>query len=244
MKICLCAAKNKSCDTEYNISQIKLFIEKTKDEKPDLLLFGEAFLQGFDSLCFEYKKDILTAISIHSSEISKIGNLAQKNKIAIGFGFIENNHGAIFSTYLIIGKTGKIIDKYQRVSQGWRIKNTCADYREGKDFHTFQLENKKFAVMICGDLWEDNLLSKIISMEAEIFLWPVFCAYTAEEWEASAKAEYSARTAILNQTVLFVDSIVKINDDKYSGSGAVIWRHGNILKELPAGQSGFLTYEI
>ncbi|WP_253677388.1 hypothetical protein [Treponema sp. OMZ 788] len=80
MKIGLCASENKNNDIDFNISQIEGFIEKTKSEKPDLLLFGESFLQGFDSLCFEYKKDILTALQINSEPIAKIRSIARKEK--------------------------------------------------------------------------------------------------------------------------------------------------------------------
>ena len=114
MKIGLCASENKNNDIDFNISQIEGFIEKTRSEKPDLLLFGESFLQGFYSLCFEYKKDILTALQINSEPIAKIRSIAQKEKTAIGFGFIENDHGAIFSSYMIVGKNGEMLCLYKR----------------------------------------------------------------------------------------------------------------------------------
>lgn len=243
MKAVLCAAKNKPNDSKYNISQIELFAERTKAEKPDLLLFGESFLQGFDSLCFEYKKDILTTVTCNSKPIAEIKNIAKKYNIAIGFGFIENDHGSIFSSYLITGKNGETVDKYKRVSAGWRINDTCADYREGNNFHTFQFQNKKLAVIICGDLWEDYLLERIIALDTDALLWPVFCGYETEEWEASEKAQYAARTAIMDQPVLFVNSIVNTKNG-LRGGGAFVWRHGNLMKEIPMGKDGMLIYEI
>ena len=243
MRIGLCASENKNNDIDFNISQIEGFIEKTRSEKPDLLLFGESFLQGFDSLCFEYKKDILTAIQINSEPIAKIRSIAKKEKTAIGFGFIENDHGAIFSSYMIVGKNGEMLCLYKRVSQGWRIEGTCADYREGKEFFEFDFEAKRLAVFICGDLWEDNLLEPIISLNPDAFLWPVFCGYTKEEWKNGEASAYAERTAILDKPVLFINSLVKENA-KAIGGGTFVWHHGKLIKEIPMGETGFLLYEI
>lgn len=243
MRIALCASENKNGDIDFNIDQIKDFIKNTKYQKPDLLLFGESFLQGFDSLCFEYKKDILTALSINSEPIVKLRSLAESTKTALGFGFIENDHGGIFSSYLVIGKDGEILCLYKRVSEGWKIKGACADYREGKNFVEFDFEGKRFAVMICGDLWEDSLLGSIISLNPDAFLWPVFCAYSKAEWENGERLDYAKRTAILDQPVLFINSFVSENTPA-SGGGAILWHHGNTIKEIPMGETGFLFYEI
>ena len=70
MKIALCSAENIDNDIDFNLTQIELFIKNTKSENPDLLLFGEAFLQGFDSICFEYQKDIKIAVSINDELIT------------------------------------------------------------------------------------------------------------------------------------------------------------------------------
>ncbi|UTC67156.1 MULTISPECIES: carbon-nitrogen hydrolase family protein [unclassified Treponema] len=243
MKIGLCASENKNNDIDFNIAQIEDFIKKTRTEKPDLLLFGESFLQGFDSVCFEYKKDILTAFQINSEPITKIRSIAKKEKTAIGFGFIENDHGAIFSSYMITGKNGEILCLYKRVSRGWRIQGTCADYREGKDFFEFDFEGKRLGVFICGDLWEDELLDRIISLNPDAFLWPVFCSYTKEEWENGEASAYAERAAILDPPVLFINSLVEENAPA-AGGGAFVWHHGKLVKEIPMGKTGFLLYEI
>ncbi len=242
MKIALCSAENIDNDIDFNLAQIELFIKKTKKEKPDLLLFGEAFLQGFDSICFEYKKDIKIAVSVNDELITKIRKLTSEAGTAIGFGFIENDHGVIFSSYLIVDKDGKNVDKYQRVSTGWRIRNTCADYREGKNFHKFKFKDKTFAVLLCGDFWEDYLLEKIIDINPDIFLWPVFCSYKKEDWECSQKKDYSERTAILDKPMLFVNSLITENGKNYGG-GAYIWHYGNILQEIPMGKIGYLIFD-
>lgn len=243
MKIMLCSAESRAGDIACNISQIKFFLDKTKNEKPDMLLFGESFLHGFDALCFDYKTDIQTALSINSAPIAEIKKYAALHKTAIGFGFYENDHGAMYSSYIIAGKTGETLCLYKRISQGWRITGTCADYREGKDFIEFEFEGKKLSLFICGDLWEDTLLDKIIDLRADVFLWPVFCGYAAAEWEKD-KIDYAARTAILDKPVLFVNSLVKDLHNNETGGGAFVWHLGKLIKELPMGKTGYISYEI
>ncbi len=243
MKIVLCSAESRAGDIEYNFSQIKFFLDKTKNEKPDMILFGESFLQGFDALCFDYKKDIHRALGINSVPIAEIKKYAALQKTAIGFGFYENDCGGIYSSYLIAGKNGETLCLYKRISQGWRITDTCADYREGKHFIEFEFEGKKLSLFICGDLWEDNLLHKIIDLNADAFLWPVFCGYSVAEWE-NDKTDYAARTAILDKPVLFVNSLTEDLHNKKTGGGAFVWHLGKLIKELPMGKTGYIIYEI
>lgn len=243
MKIILCAAENKDRDVAFNTAQIKSFIEKTKEEAPDLLLFGEAFLQGFDSLSFNYHEDIKTAVSVESDAVFEIRKYAEKAQTAIGFGFIESDNGALFSSYLIVGKNGETICKYQRVSPGWRIAKTSSEYCEGDTFRTCAIAEKTLAVIICGDLWEDSLLARITALKADAFLWPVFCAYKKREWEQSIRAEYAARAAGVNAPVLFVNSRIG-EEGAYSAGGAAVFFAGTTVLELPMEETGFLVYEF
>lgn len=240
MKILLCAELC-TLTMQENLQKI---IDTVNAHHADFYVFGEAFLQGFDALTFEYKYDITVAISENDPAIAAIKKLAREKKCAIGFGFYENDKGAIYSSYMVIDKTGAQRFKYQRISTGWKIASACADYREGKNFGTFSLEGKVFSCFVCGDFWEDSLLEKIAALDVlvDAFLWPVHCDYSVAKWEGGECAEYQKRTAILAKPVFFCNNYCA--DFDAAKGGAYVWKQGKALATLASGYPDCLSFEF
>ena len=94
MKIALAALGFKNKDIEFNKNVI-INTLKEYTNKADIVLFGEAFLQGFDSLSFNYKDDINMALSLDSNIICEIRKKCKKYNIGLSFGFIELYQGNI-----------------------------------------------------------------------------------------------------------------------------------------------------
>ena len=239
MKISLCAELS-TLDIHKNLQTIS---DTMSAHQSDLFVFGEAFLQGFDALNFEYSHDIKIAVSENDAAIAKIQKLAREKESAIAFGFYENDKGAIYSSYMLIDKNGGRCFKYQRISKGWRISTACADYREGKNFGVFRLGGKVFSCFVCGDFWEDSLLPQIVALDDRVdaFLWPVHCDYSVEKWETSEQAEYQKRSAILAKPVFFCNNYC-IGSEKAKG-GAAVWKQGNALARLESGKPALLDFE-
>ena len=57
MMIALAAVGFKNGDIAYNKEKIKTVIRDHGNKQVDLILFGETFLQGFDSLSWNYDSD-------------------------------------------------------------------------------------------------------------------------------------------------------------------------------------------
>ena len=62
MRIGLASYQSKNRDTLFNMNQIEK-VMKDYQGKVDLVCFGEAFLQGFDSLSWKYDIDKDIAVS-------------------------------------------------------------------------------------------------------------------------------------------------------------------------------------
>ncbi len=78
----------------------------------DLICFGEAFLHGFDALCWDYKKDKEIAINLRSKYLTDIKTAAKEHKISVSFGFYEVFEESIYSSYIIIDHSGEILYRY------------------------------------------------------------------------------------------------------------------------------------
>ncbi len=88
MRIGLASYRVENKNTEFNISQIERAM-KEAEGKVDLLCFGEAVLQGFDSLCWDYDVDKEMAVSTDSKVMNRLKNLTVRYGMGIAFGYIE-----------------------------------------------------------------------------------------------------------------------------------------------------------
>ena len=160
MKCALAAAGFINGDIEYNKAVLADTLGKCAG-KADAVIFGEAFLQGFDSLNFTAGHDMAVAVSREGRVIHELCQLAKEHAIAISFGFLEQDCGAFFSSQLTIDQTGRILDLYRRVSPGWKEPSAGKEYREGSGFHTFDFLGKKAAVGLCGDFWYEETIARL-----------------------------------------------------------------------------------
>ena len=244
MKIALIAALSETRQPEANFRRMQGWAKKAKAAGAELALFGEAYLQGFEAMCFDYQQDIEHCLSSGSQLIGKICAFAKEAGIALGFGYYENHHGAIHASYLLVSNEGVPMANYRRMSPGWKEPGAHADYREGKHFLTVRYQEKTLALMQCGDFWEDELLPAIVEMDADAdaFLWPVHCDYAVSDWENGVREEYRERTQILEKPVLFINNVASPADR--AKGGLYHWDLGRTVAAVEMGEEGMLVVAV
>lgn len=221
-------------DIEFNINQIERALKTSN--KVDMLFFGEAFLQGFDSLNWKYENDKNVAINKRSSIMKRIENLSLKYGIDLAFGYIEKDHQNIYSSYGII-IDGKLSYNYRRISKGWKCYwLTDSHYQEGQDILTIDYKGKSLTFALCGDLWEfpdkfkcDNLL-----------IWPVYVNFEIEEWKKEEQ-EYASQALLASENTLMINSI-SYNPNSYGG--CFYFNKGKIVKKLDYSKEDILIIEL
>lgn len=244
MIACLAAKSFINKDIYYNKKQI---IETICDSsnKADLIVFGEAFLQGFDCLSWNYEEDINMALSINDEIINEIREKAKEKSVAISFGYIEKDEENIYSSQLTIDKNGDIINNYRRVSIGWKERKAGNNYKEGCSFYLFKYNNISFSIGLCGDMWDDDNVNKMKELRPEVVLWPVYLDYNYNEWNNSIKYEYSIQAQRFCDKVLCVNSFCLDKDeDEIAKGGACYFEKGKIKEESLAGKESLLFVEI
>ena len=153
----------------------------------DIVIFGEAFLQGFYGATFAPAHDRKIAVCRDDAVIQEIGLAAKEYEIAVSFGVIEREDDLFYSSQITIDAAGQTIDVYRRVSPGWKESFADGRYREGKAFHTFPFQGRKVAVGLCGDLWYDGNIDEINRLTPDVVFWPVYTDYSAGEWNTSIR---------------------------------------------------------
>ena len=242
IRIQLSAAMCVYGDVDANLLTIEREVELAKKSSADLVLFGEAYLQGFESMTFNYVHDAGVTLGMGSVPIAYLRKTACHYGVGLGIGFYENDHGAFYSSYVVIGKQGQVIHRYRRVSEGWKLPGANADYREGRTFLPFEFEGVKMGIVICGDLWEDHLLKAIADLDAQVdcMLWPVHTDYSVDEWEGGVRKEYTERSSILDAHAFLINNYVQCK--KLAKGGAYVWYQGRELAAFSPGSPGRLLF--
>lgn len=229
---------------EYNKNKIIETLIDCKN-KADIVLFGEAFLQGFYSVTFDNYHDLKIAITRDDLIIKEIQEVCKQNCIAVSFGFIEKEKDCFYSSQITIDANGKIIDLFHRVSSGWKEPFANEKYLEGNGFHLFNFKNQKVSIGLCGDLWFDHHVELINQINPNIVFWPVYTDFNYEEWNTSIKYEYALQAKRISEKVLYVNSycLDKV-EIEYAKGGAAMFIDGRIIAEVPAGREEILFIEV
>lgn len=207
--------------------------------KAEVVIFGEAFLQGFFGINFSASHDEAIAFSRDDPMIYEICEVAKEYAAAVSFGFIEKDGSTFFSFQMTVDRHGRVVDLYRRVSPGWKEPFAGKEYREGGGFHTFDFLGKRVAVGLCGDLWYEENIARLNGLKPDIVWWPVYTDYSPSEWNRTAKLEYAEQAGKINAPVLYVNSV----DREIASGGAALFDGGVVKEELPAGSKGILIVE-
>ena len=235
MKIGLASYRVENKNTEFNISQIERAM-KESEGKVNLLCFGEAVLQGFDSLSWKYKEDKDMAVSMDSETMSRLKKLTVKYGMGIAIGYIEKADETLYSSYAVID-AGEIVHNYRRISRGWKeFDQTDEHYCEGNDTSEFSFHGKKIMVGLCGDLWDypgrfktDNLL-----------IWPVYVNFELDEWNQET-LEYAEQAAGIADDVLMINPI---DNDPVNHGGSFYFRKGQLVERSSFDTEGVLIIDF
>ena len=243
MKILLAGLGFKNHDTNYNLSVIIDTIHKYNSDV-DLILFGEAFLQGFDSLSFNFNEDKSIAVTQNDTNINLIKEKCKENNVGVSFGYYELEGDTIHSSQMTISKDGIIINNYHRVSPGWKENEVGSNYKDGKEFSSFSYLGKTMCIALCGDMWYIDNLKKIKDLNTDIVLWPVYVDYDPDDWNEEFKYDYKEEVKEMGN-VLLVNSYCLDNDNKeLAKGGCCYFKDGKIKEDLEAGREGVLIVDI
>lgn len=237
MKIALVSARIVDRDIHYNLSQMERYMKEAKVAGAELVCFGEAFLQGFNALSWQYEKDKVIALPMSSREFAQIKKLTKELGIDVLFGYNELEQESIYSSCALVSG-GEILHNYRRISRGWKeCTKTDEHYREGSSVEVFDYKDKKCVIGLCGDLWEHP---EAFSLGEDILFWPVYVCWTKEGWENGGKLEYAQQAKLCCEHTLYINSIC----DGDAFGGAAHFLDGEIQRELPIFHEGSLYVTV
>ena len=243
MNIGLASAKFINNDIDFNLNNCIRFTKKAKKRNADLVIFGETYLQGFESLVWKPENDLAVGIKRRSEIMDKLRNCCNEENIAIGIGYIEREENKLYSSYLVIDKNGNDIANYRRISIGWRKDDVDIKiYKEGTEFYIFEFMGYKMTIGLCGNFWTDEIIDKFPRDNIEIVLWPVFVSWNNKKMGTDEINEYIEQAKKINKNIFYVNSICEGKNYKAYG-GAFAIKNNELKAVLDQGKEDILLVD-
>ena len=152
MKIGLVSYRSENKNIPFNLMQIERALKEAQGQA-ELLCFGEAFLQGFDSLCWDYETDRQMAVDQNSETMDYLRGLTVRYGTGLLFGYIEKEGDKIYSSCAVLAE-GKTVHNYRRISRDGKssAKRTAITARERKpgNLHSTGRRSCRPSAGICG----------------------------------------------------------------------------------------------
>ena len=205
--------------------------------KADLICFGEAFLQGFDSLCWDYDTDKTMAVELSSEVIGRLCGWTVQYGVSLITGYVEKEGDRLYSSCAAMSD-GKVVHNYRRISKGWKdFSKTDGHYSEGTEIKPFVLKEKKINLALCGDLWDFPEKFKT----ENLLIWPVYVNFTPEEWTGGLLDEYAAQAALAAKDVLMINPLDR---EPANHGGSFYFRDGRVAAGLPFDKEDILFVDV
>lgn len=232
-------------DVKVNLKNIVSYINKAADEKADLVLFSEAALTGLIN-DDNPEHDIKLGVNITGDIVMELCEVARKRSINVVLGIFEKANEELYDSTIFINRDGVIGFKYRRITSTWhdpKIKESI--YREGNEIKIYNSDIGKVCILICGDLFDDELANKVKELKADYLLFPFARSFydgsiSQRKWESEELGCYTSQILKTNTTTLATNYL----DETYFGGAFIVSRDGQVLSSLELGEEGMLVYEF
>ena len=253
MKIALASIKIDENNINNNVEKIINItnrIIQENDKKIDFIIFPEDCFTAL-SLYDDPKMDIRLGKTIDSSEVSKIRETAMEKNIFLGFGFLETYEEKLYDSYIVIDDLGKIIFNYRRIHPGWHANSADKNfYGHGEKLVKFDTKFGSFVILICGELFDEDLIQKANKLNADFLINPILRAYGnfSKKWLDEEIKFYAKQVEKVDCLSFLINGItnnddVDNDDDNYFGGAWVVSRMGTIISSLNPLTEGYLIYD-
>lgn len=235
MKIGLVSYRCRDKDVPFNLAQIERAMQEAQG-KVDLLCFGEAYLQGFDSLVWDYAIDQDMAVELDAAPIQQLCRWTEQYGMALLTGYIQRDGDKLYSSCAVM-ENGAVLHNYRRISRGWKVYwKTDEHYQEGSTVEPFDFHGTRITLALCGDLWDYPERFRTDSL----LIWPVSVSFSPEEWAQKEWDAYARQAALAAEHVLMINPI----DDAPTHGGSAYFRGGKVVSHLPCDQEDTLIADV
>jgi predicted amidohydrolase len=236
---------------ETNLATIERMAAHAVSAEADLVLFPEGVLTGLVNND-DPSHDIPLGQTIPGPATDRLGAFCSRNGIWLGFGMLERQETRLYDSAVLLRPDGSIGLKYRRIQPQWH--GAEADprvYCQGTELPVAQTPFGLLGFLLCGDLFDDAIVSRFRSLNADWMLFPFARCFpdgTADQnrWDTKEMPDYVQRVRMAQTPALMVNYVEDgtLDEDHSFGGAFVVSAEGEVIASHPLGEDGMLIVEL
>jgi N-carbamoylputrescine amidase len=238
-------------DRQKNLVQILELANQAVSYGAQLILFPEAALTGLINND-QPSHDLQLGVSIPGPEIIELANFCQINDSWIGIGLLEREGMCLYDTAILLNDKGQIVLHYRRIQTQWHSPLANSNvYCRGSILDKTPTPFGSMAFLICGDLFDDRILSQLKAIRPDLLLFPFARCFDngtidQDRWNRDEFPEYLKRVRLADTPALMVNYLADtLLDDGNTFGGAFAVSHtGKVIAQYPLGKPGILMVDL
>jgi len=239
MKVCLIPLKIEIRNPSANLRHFLTRLAEVESYQPDLICLPECAFTGYLYETQDFEK---FAETIPGKTTAFISRIAKERQCYICFGMLEKAQQGVYSSAVLIDKSGQIVHVHRKISEQ-------PPFTTGNQVTVVDTEFGKFSVLLCGDLFDDEIKAKV-SKDIKFLILPLARSFDGkspdmERWQQEERQAYADEVKKVGVTALIVNSLENASLPEASFGGAmIIGPNGEVLAESEHGTDKVLIYVL
>jgi len=220
-------------DIKQNQDRILHLATEAVASGAEFILFPETAATGL-VISGIHEDDFKISEAIPGPRNEQWRRFSEEHGTYFGAGLIEREENKIFDSAVLFNPSGELILHYRRNDQAWHSPDDDPSiYCEGNQIPVADSPIGKLAFLICGDLWNDEIVRKLNAKKPNHLLYIFARDIEPREevrsiWNSEFQA-YKERWEKTNSNVLAVNLLSDIHDFGSIGGAWYIDNMGKLL---------------
>jgi len=238
-------------DIDANLAAILNMANEAADKGAELIVFPEAALTGLINND-DPAHDLPLGQAIPGPVTEALSELSREKRLWLAIGLLERDGDKLYDSAMLLTPDGEIGLRYRRIHPGWHGRNADpAIYCQGMALPKVDTPLGAFAFLICGDLFDDELVQRVRDLGLDWLLFPFARefddgSHCQERWEREEKPEYQQRVRLVGVTTLMTNYLAGkgLPDANNFGGAMVVSGDGTVIASFPLGKVGILVVDL
>jgi predicted amidohydrolase len=237
-------------DRRINLARMTGLCERAAGHGADLVMFCEASVTGFAGVG-DPAHDLALGEPVPGPATAALASVARRLDLWVGFGLFERADGVLYDSAVLLDRRGQLRQTYRRIDPHWhRADANPHVYRQGTRPVAVPAEFAALGVLICGDLFSDEVLGELAALQPDVVLVPMARGFDADvaddaQWHDQEQAIYAGQLRKIGAASLIVNQLggPPGATDCFGGALAVA-ADGTMLATWPPHTEGLLVVDV
>ncbi len=251
MKIALAQINYHIGNFEGNFEKMRDYVEKAKNERADLVVFGELSVCGYPPRDFLEFNDFVRRCE---ESVQKMAVLSNDIAIIVGAPSVnpapEGKDLVNSAFFLMEGKVHDVIHK--ALLPTYDIFDEYRYFEPYKNFHTIEFQGKKIALTVCEDLWNvgnenplypncpmDELIGEDPDLIINISASPFDFAHAQDRIDV-----LKANCTKYELPIFYVNHVGAQTEIVFDGGSLIMNSNGQVYDEMPYFEEAISYYNL